>query len=82
MTTYDFICNNLESICPDAIPVMDEYLTAWLKDDEGVHITERYASDLKNVIYPYLAAYQALTDVGVENAEKCIVDMRTEEVRS
>ena len=80
MTTYDFICNHLENICPDAIPTMDEYLTAWAKDDEGVHITQKFSDDLSTVIYPYLAAYQALCDAGVENAEKYIVDMRTEEV--
>ncbi len=61
---------------------MDEYLTAWMKDDEGVHITQKYAEDLSAIIYPYLAAYQALADAGVENAEKYIVEMRTEEVGS
>ncbi len=50
MTTYDFICNHLENDYPDAIPVMDEYLMAWLEDD--VDITERVDGDLKNVIYP------------------------------
>lgn len=80
MTTYDFICNQLENICPDAIPVMDEYLTAWAKDDEEVYIQPKYAEDLSTIIYPYLAAFRALTDVGVENAEKYIVDMRTKEV--
>ena len=82
MTTYDFICNRLESICPDAIPTMDEYLTAWAKDDEGVHMQPKYAEDLSTIIYPYLAAYQALADAGVENAEKYIVELRTEEVGS
>ena len=36
MTTYDFICNHLENDYPDAIPVMDEYLMAWLGDGEGI----------------------------------------------
>ena len=82
MTTYDFICNHLENICPDAIPVMDEFLTAWLKDDEGVHISQKFSGDLSTVIYPYLAAYQALNDAGVEDAESYIVKIRTEEVES
>ncbi len=58
---------------------MDQYLTD-LEDDEGVHIEPKYAEHLFSVIYSYLAAYQALTDVGAENAKKYIVDMRTEEV--
>lgn len=71
MTTYDFICNHLENDYPDAIPVMDEYLMAWLEDMETV-----------DVIYPYLAALKALTDADVEGAEKYIVELRTEEVGS
>ena len=77
MTTYDFICDHLENDYPDAIPVMDEYLMEWLEDDED---TERGADDLKNVIYPYLAALRALADAGVKGAEKYIVELRTEEV--
>ncbi len=42
----------------------------------------RYAEDLSTIIYPYLAAYQALTDAGVTDAEKYIVKIRTEEVRA
>ena len=80
MTTYDFICNHLENDHPDAIPVMDEYLMAWLEDDED--ITEREAVNLKDVIYPYLAALRALADAGVKGAEKYIVELRTEEVGS
>ena len=76
MTTYDFICNHLENDYPDVILVMDEYLMAWLEDDEG--IMERLAG----VIYPYLAALRALTDAGVEGVEKFIVELRTEEVGS
>ena len=78
MTTYDFICNHLENDYPDAIPVMDEYLMAWLEDDEDM---ERGAN-LKNVIYPYLAALRALADAGVRGAEKYIIELRTEEVVS
>ena len=80
MTTYDFICDHLENEYPDAIPVMDEYLMAWLEND--VDITERVDGDLKNVIYPYLAALRALVDADVEGAEKYIVELRTEEVGS
>ena len=80
MTTYDFICNHLENDYPDTIPVMDEYLMAWLEDDEDT--TEGVAGDLKGVIYPYLAALRALTDAGVEGTEKYIVELRIEEVGS
>ena len=80
MTTYDFICNHLEDDYPDTLPAMDEYLMTWLEDDED--ITERVAGDLRNVIFPYLAALRALTDAGVEHAEKYIVGLRTEEVGS
>ena len=76
MTTYDFICNHLENDHPDAIPVMEEYLMAWLGDD--VDIKEGVAG----VIYPYLAALRALADAGVEGAEKYIVELRTDEVGS
>ena len=79
MTTYDFICNHLENDYPDTLPIMDEYLMVWLEDEEDM--TERGAGDLKNVIYPYLAALRALVDAGVEGAEKYIVELRTEEVR-
>ena len=34
MTTYDFMCNHLKSVCQDAIPAMDEYLTAWVKGSD------------------------------------------------
>ena len=50
MTTYDFICNHLENDYPDAIPVMDEYLMAWLEEDEDM--TERTAGDLKGLSTP------------------------------
>ena len=76
--TYDFICDHLENIYPCAIPAMDDYLTAWIQDD--VFVEEDFEDDLNTTIYPYLAAYRALVDVGVEETEKYIVDMRTEEV--
>ena len=76
MTTYDFICNHLEKDYPDAIPVMDEYLMAWLEDSEDIR------EGVAGVIYPYLAALRALVDAGVEHAEKFIVELRTEEVGS
>ena len=44
MTTYDFICNHLENDYPDAIPVMDEYLMAWLEDDEDIRGRELVSS--------------------------------------
>ena len=74
--TYDFIYDYLQNDYPDAIPVMDVYLMAWLEDDED--ITEEVAV----VIYPYLAALRALTEAGVEHAEKYIVELGTEEVGS
>ena len=76
MTTYDFICNHLENKYPDAIPVMDEYLMEWLGEGEDI------MEGLVGVIYPYLAALRALNDAGVEEVEKYIVELRTEEVGS
>ena len=41
---------------------------------------ERVDGALKDVIYPYLVALRALIDIGVEHAEKNMVELRTEEV--
>ena len=98
MNTYNFICDHLEVLFPDAIPVMDEYLISWLKEDgdvvnrpqedvvnqsqEDVTLSPEHESDLSSVIYPYLAAYKALTEAGVADAEKYILELRTEEVGS
>ncbi len=82
MTTYNFICNHLEKDYPDAIPVMDEYLMAWLEDDEVLQCEPGFEQDLSSIIYPYLATFRALSDAGVENAEKYILELRTEEVGS
>ena len=76
-TTYDFICNH---IAPDLIPEMDSYLAAWIEDDEDVILSPKFEGDLKGVIYPYLAAYRAFCEAGVKDAEKIIMNMRTEEV--
>ena len=45
-------------------------------------LSPEFEGDLKGVIYPYLAAYRALCEAGVEDTEKYIADIRTEEVGS
>ena len=76
MTTYDFVANHQERICPALIPAMDEYIVSWLQDEKDIVVFPEFSSDLRVVIYPYLAAYRALTEAGVADAEKHIVEMR------
>ena len=81
MRTYDFIKEHLQNTYPAAIPVMEKYLEVWLDGDEA-DIEPQYEEDIREVIYPYLAAHQALIDIGVENAEKYIFELRDQEVGS
>ena len=76
-TTYDFICSH---IVPDLILAMDEYIEKWIQDDVGVILSPKFEGDMGGVFYSYLAAYRALCEAGVEDAEKYIVEMRTKEV--
>ena len=76
-------CGNRRVIqVPISLPkfVMVEYLTAWIQDDEKVHLPNKFANDLSDIIYPHLAAYRVLNDAGVEIAEEYIVKLRSMEM--
>ena len=81
MTTYDFVADHLERICPALIPAMDEYIVSWLQDEKDIVVSPEFSGDPRAIIYPYLAAYRALVEEGVEGAEKYIVEMRAGEAR-
>ena len=80
LRTYNYIKEHLPNTYPATIPAMKKYLEVWLHGDED--IDPQYEEDICEVIYPYLAAHQALIDAGVKNAEKYIAALRTEEVGS
>ena len=80
MTTYEFIIDNLQPTYPAAIPAVEKYWSTWTEDDKPLHLPNKYERDLSGTIYPYMAAYQALVDAGVENPDKVIFEMMEKEL--